>query len=86
MNAISDFLIRLTTFYGSDHIAPGLQIAYLVDKDQWYVAVHQFPSGVASRKVVAKATEATLEQALAKCKEVWESIVLQIELSRAGVN
>ena len=86
MNTIGEFLQRLTTFYSRDHIAPGLQMAYLTDKDQWYVAVHQFPSGVASRKVIAKATEGTLEQAVAKCREVWEGIVLQTEYDRLGVN
>lgn len=86
MKETEAFLLRLTTFYKQDHIAPGLQMAYLSDKDQWYVAVHQFPSGVPSRKVVAKATEATLDAAMKKCREVWEALVLQLELSRAGVN
>lgn len=83
---IEQFLQRLTTFYKADHIAPGLQLAYLADQEKWYVAVHQFPSNLASRRVVAKATEATLKDALLQCWTVWDSLITQLQLDRAGVN
>ena len=79
-----EFLIALTNHYSGDRIAAGLQTAYLPDKDQFYCAVHRFPTNVASRTVVAKATEDTLEAAVAKCQEVWTGIITQQKLDASG--
>jgi hypothetical protein len=81
------FLRELVAHYESHSIAPGLQTAYLQDQDKFYCAVHTFPlDTIASRKVVAKATESTYDGAVAKCKEVWDKIMLQEKMDRLGVN
>lgn len=84
---IPGFLQALTEYYKNDKIAPGLQMAYLNDKNLWYVAVHTFPGDtIASRKVVAKATDSNFNSAVIKCQEVWESIILEEQKARVGVN
>lgn len=78
------FLRALTNHYSGDRIAAGLQTAYLPDQDKFYCAVHRFPTNVASRTVVAKATEDTFDAAVAKCREVWDQIILQSKLDKSG--
>lgn len=77
------YLKELCEFYNRDHIAPGLQSAWLPDKKVYYVAVHRFPTrSIESRTIVAKAMHANLEQAEADCLAVWRSLVLQMEEAR----
>lgn len=79
---IDAFLRELVTYYDKDPIAPGLQIAWIAEKEAFYVAVHRFPTrAIASRMVVSKAVEATLELAVGVCSEVWRNLMKQQEAS-----
>jgi hypothetical protein len=80
----SGYLKELCEYYFRDKIAPGLQSAWLPDKQEYYVAVHRFTTHtIDSRQVVAKATASVLETAESMCMAVWRSIVKQVEESRA---
>lgn len=82
--AADGYLRELCQFYNRDHIAPGIQSAWLPDKSMFYVAVHRFPTrSIESRQVIAKAMHANLEQAEADCMAVWRSLVAQMEAERA---
>lgn len=72
---LDGILKELCDHYKDDVISPGLQVAYLPESGEYYCGVHQFPSNVASRKVVAKAKEATSGLAMARAMETWRSIV-----------
>lgn len=75
MEALEVALRELVQHYVADKIAPGIQLAWLADKELYYSAVHHFPAGLASRTVVAKANEPTAAAAVAKMMEVWRLIV-----------
>lgn len=72
---LDDCLKELCAHYPDDVISPGLQIAYLPESGDFYCGVHQFPGGVASRKVIAKAKEATSGLAIARAMDIWRQIV-----------
>lgn len=72
---LDEVLKELCTHYCDDTITPGIQVAYLPQDNLFYAAVHQFPAGVASRKVVAKAKAPTSGLAMAECLKTWRSIV-----------
>lgn len=76
------YLKELCDYYFRDRIAPGLQSAWLADKEVFYVAVHRFPKDIASRTVISKATAPTLEEAEAACMTIWRDIVTQVEEER----
>lgn len=77
------YLKELCGYYYRDKIAPGLQSAWLPDKDVFYVAVHRFSNGdISSRTVIAKATASTLEDAESQCMQIWRDIVIQVEAER----
>lgn len=79
----SGYLKELCEYYPNDRIAPGLQSAWLPDKELYYVSVHRFPQGnIASRTIIAKATAATLEAAEGQCMEIWRGIAKQVEEER----
>lgn len=79
----SGYLKELCEYYRKDHIAPGLQSAWLPDKEVFYVAVHRFPTrSVESRLIIAKASSETLEQAEADCMSIWRKLVQQVEAER----
>jgi hypothetical protein len=81
------FLHTLCDHYKHDTIAPGLQLAYLPEKKQYYCAVHRFLTGnINSRKVVAKAVEDDLIGALIKCAKIWQEIVDAEKAASNGVN
>ncbi len=83
---LETFLKELVEYYYNDHIAPGLQMAWIIRTAEWYVAVHQFPSGVASRRVVAKACEPNLETAIEHCRTIWQRIITEERAAKAGAN
>lgn len=77
------YLKELCEYYPSDRIAPGLQSAWLPDKDVFYVSIHRFPQGnVASRTIIAKATAPTLLEAEEQCMSIWRGIAQQVEEAR----
>ncbi len=77
------FLKELCEYYPNDRIAPGLQSAWLPDKESFYVSVHRFPSGtIAGRTVIAKATAPTLEDAEGQCMSIWRGLCQQVEEAR----
>lgn len=77
MSKIEQFLKELMKVHEDDAIAPGLQIAWLTDKEQFYVALHTFPMGTMdSRKVVAKALAPTVDEGVQKVADLH---MLQIE-------
>ncbi len=71
---LDDALKEVQAAYPDDRIAAGIQLAWLPDKEGFYAAVHQFPSGVASRRVVAKAIGPTSGDALSELLRVWREI------------
>jgi len=72
---LEEFLQELTAHYEGAEIAPGIQIAYLQDKEMYYAAVHIFPNGLESRQVYAKATAKTLDTCLGKVLNTWRTRV-----------
>lgn len=66
---------ELCAYYKDDVISPGLQLAYLPSDNLFYAAVHQFPSNVASRKVIAKAKATTSAEAILACMQVWRNMI-----------
>lgn len=65
-------LQELTQHYPLHRTVPGIQLAYLADKQVYYCAVHIFPgAGPESRQVYAKATHKDLSVALGKMIAVW---------------
>ena len=72
-----DFLQELHRAYPTAKIAPGCQEAWLADQEKFYVAVHIFPKGLASRTVMAKAVEPTYEGAVQKCIDNWRALYKQ---------
>lgn len=74
-------LQELKAAYPLHKTTPGIQVASIEDLDdgtpQFYAGIHIFPAGVASRKVVAKATAATSVQAMADAMAVWRNIIAQ---------
>lgn len=71
------FLVELVKAYPEHKIAPGMQTAWLGDKELYYAAVHIFPTDLKSRKVVAKATEKTLQESIDACYRIWKAIKAQ---------
>ena len=79
----SGYLKELCAYYVNDRIAPGLQSAWLPEKDQFYVSVHRFPDGtIKSRSVISKGLAESLEEAEKQCMENWRAICRQIEEAR----
>jgi hypothetical protein len=72
-------LLELKAAYPAHKTTPGIQIAAIDDaadgSPQFYAGIHIFPAGVASRKVVAKATASSSVQAMADAMQVWRSII-----------
>lgn len=64
--------------YPDDKIAAGIQLAWLPDTEEFYAAVHQFPTNVASRRVVAKARAATSGEAISELLRVWRDILAAV--------
>jgi hypothetical protein len=57
-------LAQLAKKYPHDRIAPGVMVSWLADKELYYVAVHRFKGGLASRKVLASANGPDLENTI----------------------
>lgn len=72
---MEEALKELTSHYHEDRVAPGLQIAYLGDKNTFYVGIHRFPMGVESRTIVAKALSESAEMAIELAMANWRKIV-----------
>lgn len=71
---LDDVLKELCDYYVGDVISPGIQVAYLPESQEFYAAVHQFPSSVASRKIIAKAKAPTSGLAMALCMNIWRDM------------
>lgn len=69
--SFDEFLKMLTKFYSKDHIAPGVQLAWLEDKEVFYGGVHIFPHGLQSRTVLVKATAPTSGECVSKLYILW---------------
>lgn len=81
--AAASYLKELCAYYPNDRVAPGLQSAWLPEKNIYYVSIHRFPAGtVGSRTVISKATADTLEQAERECMEIWRKLCKQVEEER----
>lgn len=73
--SLQELLKEITASRPDDNIAPGVQLAYLQDKELYYAAIHTFPMGtVDSRTVVAKATGPDLVTAMVNCLIKFRSI------------
>jgi len=74
-------LLELKAAYPAHKTTPGIQVAAIDDdaegNPQFYAGIHIFPAGVASRKVVAKATASTAVQAMADAMQAWRYIIAQ---------
>jgi len=68
-------LLALRAAYPNDFITPGLQIASIGDKGEFYCAVHRFPAGVESRTVVAKGRGPDVASAISACVAIWQKIL-----------
>lgn len=72
-DTMDEFAKELTAYHVGNKIAPGVQIAWLVDKGMFYMAVHTFPMGIVeSRTIIARALDADYETCLSKLKSDWE--------------
>lgn len=72
-----EFLKLLTEFYHDHHIAPGVQLAWLTEKAQFYGAVHVFPAGLQSRTVLIKAIAPTSGEVVTKLYHNWCAVTNQ---------
>jgi hypothetical protein len=50
------FFKALTEYCSEDHLAPGLQLAWLEDKKCWYAAIHRYPRNSMGRQILLKET------------------------------
>lgn len=64
---MEEFLRELTASEPESKTAPGLQVSWLEERQQFYTAIHVFPMGnVASRHVLVKALAPDLTTCLTK--------------------
>lgn len=66
-------LKSLTEYYKNHHIAPGIQIAWLNDKQMFYGAIHVFPAGLGSRTILIKSLGNTIDDVVKKINDLWEA-------------
>lgn len=69
---LENVLDELVVAYPDHVITPGLQVAAI--SEGYYAAVHIFPQGVASRKIVAKAKASSAGLAIAEAMRIWRDI------------
>lgn len=69
-STLSIFLKALTEKHTGDNREPGLTIAWLPEKDQFYAAVNRFPSASGHVRICSAYHE-TLEGAVKNCMKVW---------------
>ncbi len=72
--SFDDALKEVAAGYPDAALAAGMQLAWIEDKQKFYCAVHAFPGNVSTRKIVAKALEATSGEAISVCLAVWRAI------------
>jgi len=68
-----EFILEaIQTYYITDPLSAGINIAYLPDKKVYYASVNRYHDRYAKKKtVVAKATGSTLDMAINSVYEVW---------------
>lgn len=80
---MEEFLKKLTEYYATDPTAPGIIIAWLLDRKQFYCSVQRFTERFGGGKlVVTKAMEPTFDGAVKKAMAIWEMMVKKIEEDR----
>jgi hypothetical protein len=72
------FLKSLTEFYEGDSNAPGVQVAWLGDKQCWYAAVHRYQVGHGSTRQVVTSCKSSASRgsALDILMKQWKEIVV----------
>lgn len=72
------FLKSLTEFYEGDAHAPGIQLAWLSDKQCWYAAVHRYQVGNGSNRQVVTSCKSSVSKAsvIDTLMKQWKEIVV----------
>lgn len=74
MSNLENLCEAVNEYYKNDSLEPGV----LVSKTRrgWYCAVHTFPKGLKTRKVVIRSIQPTLEEAVAEATKRWVTLVM----------
>lgn len=84
---LSIFLKALTEKYSSDYLTPGVTIAWVEKKKQWYASIARFPNNKVERVVSCGSDGETLEQAIRGCMKSWQvvaGLIAPINLEKFG--